>query len=79
MQASYMLPVSVSSYGVSRVVSGRYCLLGVIHPLWLSHSFCLLPNSLHPEGRGLMEPSHSGLSVPRSLTLSKLLSCGSLC
>lgn len=71
VQASYMLPQSLGVHlRISPVVSGRYCLL---------HSFCLLPSSLNPEGRALMEPSNSGLSVPRSLTLCTSYSCVSLC
>lgn len=35
-------------------------------------------SSLSPEGRGLIEPSYLGLSVPRSLSLCTLWCCGFL-
>jgi hypothetical protein len=64
---------------ISPAVSRRPCFLGVLHPHWLLHSLSpLLQSFLNPEGSDLMETSHLGLTVPRSLTLWSLPSCGSL-
>ena len=44
--------------------------LVVLHPIWILDSFLLLfLMLLSPEDRVLVETSHLGLRVPRSLTL----------
>lgn len=75
MQALGMLPQSLSSH-----VHPYHCVQKALFPWFppfhLATPRCLL---LSPEGRDLLETSHSGLSVSRSLSLRILVSCESLC
>jgi hypothetical protein len=54
-----------ASYPVFR----RPSFFGIHYFLWLFHLFCFPEGSLSPRRWNLMETSHVGLSVPRSLTL----------
>lgn len=61
VQVQHMLPHSLWVYVChSPIMSGGHCLLRVIHPLWLLHSFCfpLHIDSCVSRGRGLMETSY---------------------
>lgn len=62
----------------SPVVSGRHAFLGVTHASGTYSPFALslLLSSLVPKERGVT--SHLRLSVPRSLDLCTLSSCGSV-
>ena len=77
-------PVHAAKVCESICGSALLCLEGLISllsslPLALTiFVLLLLQSSLIPEGENLMETSHLGLSVPRSLTLH-IVSCGSLC
>lgn len=67
-----MLPQSLPKYlYISCAMFRGPCFLGNLDYPWLLNSFYLLFQSfLSPEGRDLVETSHLGLSVPRSLSLS---------
>ena len=49
-------------------------LVSLVSPLALTTFLPLLRSSLSPEGRTLMDPSHLGLSAPKSLSLCTLSS-----
>ena len=66
-------PVSVSSYVINPAVFRRSCFHGVLYSLG---SYFLSQGPLSPEMGELIDTSHFELSIPRSLTVCTLSSCG---
>lgn len=77
MQALCMLPWSLCVHMfVGPAMLGSPCLFHILCSLWLLQLVILPPlpqGSLIPEQRELMETSHSGLSVPKSLICTHCL------
>lgn len=81
MYSKQLFPLLISIYAVTVHEFSSPFSLFTCPPIPMTLTlflFPLLQASLSPEGRDLIESSHLGLSISRSLTLCNLSGCGSL-